>query len=425
MKAEDAFQQAKQYIAGGVNSPVRAFKSVGGTPRFIQKAENAYLFDTEGKKYIDFVGSWGPAIVGHAHPKIVEAVQKSALNGLSFGAPCLLETELAKKIIERVPSIDLIRFCNSGTEATMSAIRLARGYTKRDNFLKFSGCYHGHADALLVDAGSGALTFGVPSSAGVPNAFAQHTFNAPYNDIPALEALFQSHGETFACVIVEPVAGNMNCVIPEIAFLQRLRKLCDQYGVVLIFDEVMTGFRVARAGAQELFNIRPDLSTFGKVIGGGMPVGAFGGRQEIMECLAPLGGVYQAGTLSGNPVAMSAGLACLELTNHPDFYRDLGEKTAYFVQGLKALGEKYPSILVQSVCGMLGLFFTEKALIRNLADVKTCDIQKFNGFFHQCLNRGLYLAPSAFEALFVGAQHSKEILDETLNIMEDALKALK
>ncbi|MDO4436001.1 MAG: glutamate-1-semialdehyde 2,1-aminomutase [Cardiobacteriaceae bacterium] len=424
-QSEQAFSRAQNVIVGGVNSPVRAFKSVGGVPRFLKSALGAKVWDVDGHEYIDYVGSWGPAIVGHAHPEIVRAVQEAAVLGLSFGAPCEQESALAEMMIERVPSLELVRFCSSGTEATMSAIRLARGFTGRTDFVKFSGCYHGHSDGLLVDAGSGALTFGVPSSQGVPQAYAQHTLNAPYNDLEALKALFAAKGKDIAAVIVEPVAGNMNCVLPKAGFLQGLRDLCDAYGAVLIFDEVMTGFRVARGGAQELYGIKPDLSTFGKVIGGGMPVGAFGGRREIMQCLAPLGGVYQAGTLSGNPVAMAAGIANLKLTQSALFYSDLAEKTHYLAEGLRmAAARAGVPFVVNEVCGMLGLYFTEEEKVEDLAAVKRCDAKRFAQFFHAMLDLGVYLAPSAFEAIFIGAQHDKALLDETIAAAEQAFRGL-
>ena len=425
MQSEQAFERAKKVLVGGVNSPVRAFRAVGGTPRFIQRAQGAQIWDIDGREYIDYVGSWGPAIVGHSHPAIIAAVREAAANGLSFGAPCTGETELAAAIVARVPSVEMVRFCSSGTEATMSAIRLARGYTGRDYILKFSGCYHGHSDSLLVDAGSGALTFGVPSSAGVPAAFAQYTLNAPYNDLATLEEIFRERGDQLAGAIVEPVAGNMNCVPPRPGFLEKLRQLCDKYGAVLIFDEVMTGFRVARAGAEELFQIRPDLSTFGKVIGGGMPVGAIGGRRAIMERFAPLGDVYQAGTLSGNPVAMRAGLVNLQLTDASEFYKELTAKTDYLALGLReAARAAGVPLVVNHCCGMLGLFFTDAGPVDNLAAVKACDLARFNKFFHLMLEAGVYLAPSAFEAIFVGGAHSKELLDRTIGAAADCFRAL-
>lgn len=423
---EAAFAEAKKVIPGGVNSPVRAFAGVGGTPIMMRAASGAYLYDIENNRYIDYVGSFGPMIAGHAHAEIVKAVQKACADGLSFGAPTEVETQLAELIVDRVASVEMVRMCNSGTEATMSAIRLARAYAKRSDVVKFAGCYHGHSDGLLVSAGSGALTLNVPDSPGVPEAYARHTLTLPYNDIQALEALFEEKGNTLAAVIVEPIAGNMNCVPPKVAFLNTLRELCTQYGVVLIFDEVMTGFRVAKGGAQELFGIEADLTTFGKVIGGGMPVGAFGGRAEIMSLLAPLGGVYQAGTLSGNPVAMAAGIANMNITAQAGFYEDLAQKTHYFVEGVRALGKKHQiDVLVQSVCGMVGLFFTTQTVVENLEQAKACDSERFAKFFHLMLENGVYLAPSAFETLFISAAHSQEILDETLQAMDKVFSILK
>ena len=425
MSSQQAFERAARVIPGGVNSPVRAFSGVGGTPRFIARSEGAFLFDVDGRRYIDFVGSFGPAIAGHAHSLVVEAVARAARNGLSYGAPTEAESEMAEAIVARVPSVDMVRMCNSGTEATMSAIRLARAFTGRDNFLKFAGCYHGHSDGLLVAAGSGALTLGVPNSPGVPQAYAGHTLTAPYNDVAVLEQVFASYGGTLAAVIVEPVAGNMNCVLPEAGFLQALRRLCDAHGVVLIFDEVMTGFRVAYAGAQELFGIAPDLTTFGKVIGGGMPVGAFGGKREIMQLLAPLGGVYQAGTLSGNPVAMAAGLATLKITESPGFYEDLADKTQYMAQGVGALAEKHGvPLVINAVCGMFGIFFTAASHVCDLAAVQASDAKRFARVFHALLDRGVYFAPSAFEALFVSAAHDKAIMDEALAAVDGAFAQL-
>ncbi|MDO4776732.1 MAG: glutamate-1-semialdehyde 2,1-aminomutase [Cardiobacteriaceae bacterium] len=425
MSSQQAFERAGRVIPGGVNSPVRAFTGVGGTPRFIARSEGPYLFDVDGNRYIDFVGSFGPMIAGHAHPQVVEAVTRAVRNGMSYGAPTEAETEMAERIVARVPSVDMVRMCNSGTEATMSAIRLARAFTGRDNFLKFAGCYHGHSDGLLVAAGSGALTLGVPNSPGVPAAYAAHTLTAPYNDIPALEQAFADYGDTLAAVIVEPVAGNMNCVLPAPGFLEALRRLCDAHGTVLIFDEVMTGFRVAYAGAQQHFGITPDLTTFGKIIGGGMPVGAFGGRRDIMQLLAPLGGVYQAGTLSGNPVAMAAGLATLQLTEAPGFYDELAEKTAYFTAGIRAAAAKHGvPVVVNDICGMFGLYFTESGKVENLADVQACDSKRFARFFHDALGRGVYFAPSAFEAVFVGNAHGKAVLDEALAVVDAAFAAL-
>lgn len=426
LSSEQAFEKAKKVIPGGVNSPVRAFASVGGTPLFIRKAEGAYLEDIDGRRFIDYVGSYGPMINGHAHPKVVETVQEAAALGMSFGAPTVSETLLAEKVVARVNGVDMVRMCNSGTEATMSAIRLARAYTKRENILKFAGCYHGHSDGLLVAAGSGALTFGVPNSPGVPADFASHTLTAIYNDVEALEEIFAQQGETLAAVIVEPVAGNMNCVPPSLAFHQRLRELCNQYGVVLIWDEVMTGFRVGYHGAQSLYeNVTADIFTFGKVIGGGMPVGAFAARREMMELLSPLGGVYQAGTLSGNPVAMAAGIANLALTEAPEFYSRLESLTQRLATGLKTVAqqENIP-LVVNAVCGMLGIFFTDLPEVQNFADVQQSDTQRFAKFFHGMLAEGVNLAPSAFEALFVSMAHDEAVIDETIAAAERVFKTL-
>ena len=412
---DNLFAEAQRYIPGGVNSPVRAFKGVGGDPLFIERANGAYLYDTDGKRYIDYVGSWGPMVAGHAHPHVLDAVQRAIRNGLSFGAPTVAETELAKRICELIPSLEMVRLVNSGTEATMSAIRLARGYTGRDRIVKFEGCYHGHSDALLVKAGSGALTLGVPTSPGVPAAFAQHTLTVPYNDSQAVAALFDELGDSIACVIVEPVAGNMNCVPPAPGFLQTLRDLCSRHGSVLIFDEVMTGFRVARGGAQELYGIRPDMTTLGKIIGGGMPVGAFGGRREIMQQLAPVGPVYQAGTLSGNPVAVAAGLAMLDIVSSPDFHRHLEASTSQLITGLRqAAAAAGVAFTTNSVCGMFGLFFTDAPVVGNYAQVMACDAARFGKFFHGMLAEGIYLAPSAFEAGFISTAHTDEDIDSTI-----------
>ncbi|MGH8292074.1 MAG: glutamate-1-semialdehyde 2,1-aminomutase [Gammaproteobacteria bacterium] len=413
--SSELFEEAQRYIPGGVNSPVRAFKGVGGEPLFIARAEGAYIYDTGGRRYLDYVGSWGPMIAGHAHPKVVRAVQASAAGGLSFGAPTELETRLARRICGLVPSIELVRMVNSGTEATMSTIRLARGYTGRERIVKFEGGYHGHSDALLVKAGSGALTLGVPSSAGVPAALAALTLTLPYNDSEAVRAAFRQHGREIACVIVEPVAGNMSCVPPVPGFLQTLRELCTAHGSVLIFDEVMTGFRVARGGAQALYDVRPDLTTLGKIIGGGMPVGAFGGRRDIMEQISPLGPVYQAGTLSGNPLAMAAGLATLELLDAPQFYAQLEQRTRQLAEGLHDAARSAGVALgVNHVCGMFGLFFSSAPQITNYAQVMACDAEGFKRFFHAMLAKGVYLAPSPFEAGFVSAAHSQADIEATV-----------
>ncbi len=413
------FSNAKQVIPGGVNSPVRSFSGVGGTPVFIDHAQGPYIFDNLGKKYIDYVGSWGPMILGHAHPEVIAAVKTAAEKGLSFGAPTEIETLMAERVCALMPSIDLVRMVSSGTEATMSAIRLARGYTGRDKIVKFEGCYHGHSDALLVKAGSGALTFGVPSSPGVTAAVAADTITLPYNDSAAVEQLFAKIGEQIACIIVEPVAGNMNCIPPIPGFLETLRTVCDRYNSVLIFDEVMTGFRVGLTGAQGVYNIKPDLTTLGKVIGGGMPVGAFGGQRKIMEHLAPLGPVYQAGTLSGNPVAMAAGLKTLELIAQPGFYELLTAKTEKLTTGLKARAAKVGiAFTTNSVGGMFGLFFSDEQQVTSFEQVMQCEQNLFKRFFHAMLEQGVYLAPSAFEAGFVSIAHSDEELDKTLDIAE-------
>jgi glutamate-1-semialdehyde 2,1-aminomutase len=424
-EAATLFSEAKRVIPGGVNSPVRSFSGVGGTPVFIDRAQGAYIYDSEGKAYIDYVGSWGPMILGHAHPDVIAAVKAAAEKGLSFGAPTEIETRMAQKVIELLPSVELVRMVSSGTEATMSAIRLARGYTGRDKIVKFEGCYHGHSDSLLVKAGSGALTFGVPSSPGVPAAVAENTITLVYNDSEGVAELFAQIGEQIACIIVEPVAGNMNCIPPVPGFLETLRKVCDQYSSVLIFDEVMTGFRVGLQGAQGVYNIKPDLTTLGKVIGGGMPVGAFGGSRKIMEFLAPAGPVYQAGTLSGNPVAMAAGLATLELIEKPGFYEALSAKTEKLMSGLQA--EADPAgigFTTNRVGGMFGLFFTAKDRVTSFADVMQCDQDRFKRFFHAMLSEGVYLAPSAFEAGFVSAAHGEQEINATLEKAALCFKAL-
>ena len=419
------FSNAKHVIPGGVNSPVRSFSGVGGTPVFIDHASGPYLFDSTGKRYIDYVGSWGPMVLGHAHPQVIEAVKLAAEKGLSFGAPTEIETLMAQKVCELVPSCELVRMVSSGTEATMSAIRLARGYTGRDKIIKFEGCYHGHSDSLLVKAGSGALTFGVPSSPGVPASVAADTLTLVYNDADAVKALFADIGDQIACIIVEPGAGNMNCIPPVPGFLETLRQVCDEYGSVLIFDEVMTGFRVGLNGAQGVYNIQPDLTTLGKIIGGGMPVGAFGGSRKIMEHLAPLGPVYQAGTLSGNPVAMAAGLRTLELIAQPGFYETLTAKTDFLTSGLKERAKNAGIALsTNQVGGMFGLFFTEEPQVNTFAQVMQCNQMLFKRFFHGMLETGIYLAPSAFEAGFVSAAHSDDDLNTTLNKAETVFNHL-
>jgi glutamate-1-semialdehyde 2,1-aminomutase len=408
------FTEAARYIPGGVNSPVRAFRSVGGEPIFIERASGAYIVGHDGKRYIDYVGSWGPMILGHAHPDVVRAVVEKAPLGLSFGAPTELETHVARRICELVPSIELVRMVSSGTEATMSAIRLARGFTGRSKIVKFEGCYHGHSDSLLVKAGSGALTMGVPTSPGVPAELAAHTITLSYNNIEQVQQLFEQLGDEVACVIVEPVAGNMNCVPPLPGFLDTLRTVCDQHSAVLIFDEVMTGFRVALGGAQALYGIKPDLTTLGKIVGGGMPVGAFGGRRDIMEHIAPLGPVYQAGTLSGNPVAMAAGLATLNGIAAPGFHDALMQRTTQLVEGLqKAATEAHIPLVTNHVCGMFGLFFTDQPRVDYFEQVMACNVERFKKFFHGMLEEGIYLAPSAFEAGFVSAAHTGDDIDIT------------
>ncbi|WP_153708353.1 glutamate-1-semialdehyde 2,1-aminomutase [Eikenella corrodens] len=418
---EQLFTRAKAVIPGGVNSPVRAFGSVGGVPRFIKKAEGAFVWDENGKRYIDYVGSWGPAIVGHTHPEVLEAVREAALGGLSFGAPTEAEIVIAEEICRLVPSVERLRLVSSGTEATMSAIRLARGYTGRDQIVKFEGCYHGHSDSLLVKAGSGLLTFGHPSSAGVPADFSKHTLVLEYNNVAQLEETFTQAGNQIACVILEPFAGNMNLVRPTREFIRALRELTAKHGAVLIYDEVMTGFRVALGGAQSLHGITPDLTTMGKVIGGGMPLAAFGGKREIMDCISPLGGVYQAGTLSGNPVAVAAGLKTLEIIQRPGFYENLTARTEQLVQGLKQAAEQTGiAFTADSVGGMFGLYFSG-SLPQNYADMAASNIEAFKTFFHGMLDRGVSFGPSAYEAAFVSAAHTEELVAESVAIAADVL----
>ena len=421
---DELFARAQRTIPAGVNSPVRAFRSVGGTPRFLERGQGAYVWDADGTRYIDYVGSWGPAILGHAHPAVVKAVVDIAPDGLSFGAPTEIEVEMAETLCRLLPSIEMVRLVSSGTEATMSALRLARGFTGRSKIVKFEGCYHGHGDSLLVKAGSGALTFGQPSSAGVPAAIANETVVVPYNDLAAVEAAFAQAGNDIACIIVEPIAGNMNLVMPIAGFLQGLRDVCDKHGAVLIFDEVMTGFRVHPRGAQGLYGITPDLTTLGKVIGGGMPVGAFGGRRAIMECIAPLGPVYQAGTLSGNPVAVAAGIATLALTEAPGFYTSLSATTRALTDGLARNAKKHGvTFAAQSVGGMFGIYFAATAP-DSYAQVMQCDKERFNRFFHAMLDAGVYLAPSAYEAGFVSAAHSDADIAFTLEAAERTFGSL-
>jgi glutamate-1-semialdehyde 2,1-aminomutase len=422
---QQLFEKSQRLIPGGVNSPVRAFRSVGGTPVFFKRGLGSKLWDEDDRQYIDYVGSWGPMILGHAHPEVIKAVQETAANSLSFGAPTALELEMAELLTGLVPSMQQVRLVSSGTEATMSAIRLARGFTGRSKILKFEGCYHGHADSLLVKAGSGALTFGQPSSAGVPPELAAHTLTLPYNDSAAVEELFNAIGKEIACVIVEPVAGNMNLVVPAQGFLQTLRAECSKHGAVLIFDEVMTGFRVALGGAQQLYGIKPDLTTLGKVIGGGMPVGAFGGRKDIMDYLAPLGPVYQAGTLSGNPVAVAAGLTTLKLIQAPSFHAALSATAKNLTDGLAAVArEAGIKFSAQNVGGMFGVYFSEK-VPASFDEVMLCDKVAFNEFFHGMLGAGIYLAPSAFEAGFVSAAHGEEDIQATIDAAKKVFAAMK
>ena len=422
---QQLFEQAQRFIPGGVNSPVRAFGSVGGSPRFIKRAQGAYIWDENETEYIDYVGSWGPAIVGHAHPKVIEAVCAAAQNGLSFGAPTAAEVELAQTICELVPSIDSVRLVSSGTEATMTAIRLARGYTRRDKIIKFEGCYHGHSDSLLVKAGSGLLTFGQPSSSGVPADFTHHTIVLPYNDVTALQNTFAQIGDEIACVIVEPFAGNMNLVKPTDEFIKTLRASTLQSGALLIYDEVMTGFRVSLSCAQGLHNITPDLTTLGKVIGGGMPLAAFGGRREIMEHISPLGGVYQAGTLSGNPLSVAAGIATLKLIRQAGFFEQLTQTTGSLVQGLSQIAAEHNvEFCADSVGGMFGLYFQSQPPT-SFAEVQKNNTTLFNRFFHVMLDEGIYFAPSAFEAGFVSIAHNNNVIDQTLEKAHKAFTCLQ
>lgn len=424
-RSESLFLQAQQHIPGGVNSPVRAFKAVGGTPVFFEKALGAYVWDADGKRYIDYVQSWGPMILGHTHPDVINAVIETAKFGLSFGAPTERETTLAEKLCQLMPGMDMVRFVSSGTEATMSAIRLARAYTGRDKIIKFEGCYHGHSDSLLIKAGSGALTLGVPSSPGVPAVLADHTITLDYNDAQQVKDCFASLGEQIACIIVEPVAGNMNCVPPLPDFLETLRAVCDEYGSLLILDEVMTGFRVSHTGAQGYYNIKADITTLGKVIGGGMPVGAFGGRRDVMQMIAPSGPVYQAGTLSGNPVAMAAGLKTLELLEDPAIYPQLNARTEQLVTGLQQLADEAGiPFTTNHVGSMFGFFFTEEKKVTNFKQVMAGNIPRFNQFFHGLLKRGVYLAPASYEAGFMSVAHTEEDIGKTLQAAREAFAEL-
>lgn len=424
-KSETLFERAQGPIPGGVNSPVRAFKAVGGTPRFMARSDGAYIFDVDGNQYIDYVLSWGPMIMGHNHPRVREAVVKTAQDGLSFGCPTEIEIDLAERLCTLVPSLEQVRMTSSGTEATMSAIRLARGATGRDKIIKFEGCYHGHSDSLLIKAGSGALTFGVPSSPGVPEVLAQHTVTLPFNDLESLKEAFDQLGNDIACVITEPVTGNMNCILPEPGFLEGMRELCTQYGAILIFDEVMTGFRFGTHCAQGYLGIDPDLTCLGKVIGGGMPVGAFGGKKEIMAHISPLGPVYQAGTLSGNPVAMASGLATLDIISEPHFYEDLFRHTTQLCEGMQqAADEAGIPFTTNHLGSMFGFFFTEDKKVTQYPQVIGANVERFNQFFHLMLNDGVYLAPASFEAGFMSAAHSDEDIERTVDAAKRAFKAL-
>ncbi|WP_411166710.1 Glutamate-1-semialdehyde 2,1-aminomutase [Aeromonas sp. DSM 116730] len=424
-KSDQLFEQARQTIPGGVNSPVRAFNGVGGTPRFIDHADGAYLYDVDGQAYVDYIGSWGPMLLGHNHPAIKAAVIKAVEKGLSYGAPTEIEVLMAEKVRQIVPSMEQVRMVNSGTEATMSAIRLARGYTGRDKIVKFEGCYHGHADSLLVKAGSGALTLGQPNSPGVPADFAKHTLTCVFNDLDSVREAFTQYGSEIACIIVEPVAGNMNCIPPVPGFLEGLRAICDEFGALLILDEVMTGFRVSLRGAQGYYNIDPDLTTLGKIIGAGMPVGAFGGKKKVMQYIAPTGPVYQAGTLSGNPVAMAAGLAMLDLLLEPGLYEQLSAKTARVAEGLKATAAKHGiPLAITYVGGMFGFFFTEETEITRYEQVTRCDMERFKRFYHLMLEEGVYLAPSAYEAGFLSLAHGDKEIEHTLAAAERSFAKL-
>lgn len=423
--SETLFAEAQKYIPGGVNSPVRAFRGVGGTPVFFKHAEGAYLYDEDDRRYIDYIGSWGPMILGHSNRVIKDALHAQVDLGIGYGAPTAIETEMAKKVCELVPSIELVRMVNSGTEATMSAIRLARGYTGRDKIVKFEGCYHGHVDSLLVKAGSGALTLGVPNSPGIPASLAEHTLTLNYNDIDHVRETFAARGDEIAAIIVEPVAGNMNCIPPVPGFLEALREVCDEHGTVLIFDEVMTGFRISLGGAQGFYGVKPDLTALGKVIGGGLPVGAFGGKREIMEHIAPLGPVYQAGTLSGNPLAMCAGLATLNAISEPGFHDRLTEKTNAVRDGLKAAADEAGiPLAVQSAGAMFGFFFTDADTVTRFDQVMACDVERFKKFFQGMLKEGIYLAPSAFEAGFTSAALTADDIEFTTNAARRVMKTL-
>lgn len=424
-RSETLFTEAQKYIPGGVNSPVRAFKGVGGTPIFFKHAKGAYLYDEDDRRYVDYIGSWGPMITGHGDERVLAALREQLEQGTGFGAPTAVETAMARKVCELMPSIDLVRMVNSGTEATMSAIRLARGFTGRDKIVKFEGCYHGHVDSLLVKAGSGALTLGVPNSPGIPASLAEHTLTVRFNDIESVREVFRNLGGQIAAIIVEPVAGNMNCIPPVPGFLEGLREVCDEHGSVLIFDEVMSGFRVALGGAQARYGVTPDLTALGKIIGGGLPVGAFGGKRKIMEQLSPLGPVYQAGTLSGNPLAMRAGLTLLEAISESGFHDRLTANAEKLMAGFSAAAKKAGiPMTVQGVGGMFGIFFTSTSPVVHFEDVVACDTGRFNAFFHGMLKEGFYLAPSAFEAGFISAAHTDEDIEATISAAERVLKAI-
>ena len=424
-KSEALFERAQTRIPGGVNSPVRAFKAVGGTPRFMERSDGAYIFDADGNKYIDYVLSWGPMIMGHNHPQVRDAVVQTAQDGLSFGCPTEIEIELAERLCDLVPSLEQVRMTSSGTEATMSAIRLARGATGRDKIIKFEGCYHGHSDSLLIKAGSGALTFGVPSSPGVPDVLAQHTVTLPFNDLSALKEAFDQLGDEIACVITEPVTGNMNCILPEPGYLEGMRELCSEHGAILIFDEVMTGFRFGAHCAQGHLGIDPDLTCLGKVIGGGMPVGAFGGKKDIMAHISPLGPVYQAGTLSGNPVAMASGLATMDIISQPNFYDDLFRHTTELCEGLQQVANEIGIPFTTNHMGsMFGFFFTEDEKVTQYPQVIGANVERFNKFFHLMLNEGVYLAPASFEAGFMSSAHTDDDIADTIDAARRAFKAL-
>ncbi len=426
MSDSSPYKAAQRYLPGGVNSPVRAFGAVGGTPVFMQRGDGAFLADTQGNRYIDYVGSWGPMIVGHAHPQVLERIEQTLKHGLCFGTPHELETEMAERLCALVPSLEKVRLVNSGTEAAMTAIRLARGATGRDRILKFAGCYHGHADALLVEAGSGALTHGVPSSPGIPEGTVENTELAAYNDVEEVRKIFDARGAEIAAVIVEPIAGNMGCILPQDGFLQTLRDCCDQYGSLLIFDEVMTGFRVGLGGAQERYGILPDLTVLGKVIGGGLPVGAFGGRAELMEQLLPAGPVYQAGTLSGNPVTMAAGLATLDLVMADGFHANLQQHARQLVNGLRDTAASCEvSFEAVEATGMFGIFFTDNGPVRSYTDACTCRINDYRVFFHEMLKRGIYLAPSSYEAGFLSAAHTETEIEQTLDAARSAFAVIR